>query len=629
MYLVFQFQTASIILKKTCKDGWDSLTLEVSYNDDDSSDFFADGSCYFNDNSDPFNDNGGSSSSFVDDILVVWKDDNQLEKMKQGPYKIGKIPKSTYYDKYGPNGTLTKAATDTEKITNFFKISNTQVTNPQLSKTDTLEVFSSNSESKVVNPYTYKITEKIKDLKEQLEKQHNQLTVVEYNYKRAIFEYLTLLNNNNEHGKIDISLEVAQKIFIDGEFRIGKHQKIIRIIDDEDVAERCHTWIQKQDFNTTPTSFKKFIESELFPNIRITKEKSIALITATRWLNVLSYSFQQYRHEIYYDGHERDDILQYRKEFLEKMFEHKNTFHDECIFYSNDGKHGLWTKDGEMPLRKKGNGRSIMISKFLTEVDRRLRLQQTDIEKHPHVPEAARCYLKPVVYWIAEHLLKQIEYKAIPIFEVLYPDCVAVFAFDNSSNHAAFSKDALVANRMNLNPGGKQPVIGKPKGIKQVLMERGKWPPGGLVLECNKCKEKCQNSSRTSCYARQVISLEPDFLAQKGAIEELIENAGHKCIFFPKFHCELNFIERYWDAAKRYSRENCNYSWEGLQRVVLESLDSITLITIRKFSRKCWRYMDLYRKGIDGKLVEYAVKKYKSHRRIPEGVLEINFLKIF
>jgi hypothetical protein len=33
---------------------------------------------------------------------------------------------------------------------------------------------------------------------------------------------------------------------------------------------------------------------------------------------------------------------------------------------------------------------------------------------------------------------------------------VAVFAFDNSSNHAAFSKDALVARRMNLNPGAKR-----------------------------------------------------------------------------------------------------------------------------------------------------------------------------
>jgi len=43
----------------------------------------------------------------------------------------------------------------------------------------------------------------------------------------------------------------------------------------------------------------------------------------------------------------------------------------------------------------------------------------------------------------------------IPIFETLYPNCVAVFAFDNSNNYAAFSKDALIANRMNLGPGEK------------------------------------------------------------------------------------------------------------------------------------------------------------------------------
>ena len=46
--------------------------------------------------------------------------DNQLEKIKWGPYKKEKISKSTYYDKYGPNGTLTKAAAGTKKITNFF-----------------------------------------------------------------------------------------------------------------------------------------------------------------------------------------------------------------------------------------------------------------------------------------------------------------------------------------------------------------------------------------------------------------------------------------------------------------------------------------------------------------------------
>jgi len=31
----------------------------------------------------------------------------------------GKIPKSTHYDKYGPNGSFTKAAIGVEKITNF------------------------------------------------------------------------------------------------------------------------------------------------------------------------------------------------------------------------------------------------------------------------------------------------------------------------------------------------------------------------------------------------------------------------------------------------------------------------------------------------------------------------------
>ena len=137
--------------------------------------------------------------------------------------------------------------------------------------------------------------------------------------------------------------------------------------------------------------------------------------------------------------------------------------HDECIFYSNDGKRGIWAKDGEMPLRKKGNGRSILVSEFLTEINGRLQIPLDEVEKYPSVPKEARCYLKPGKnregYWTSEHLLQQIEQKAIPIFEALYPNCIAVFAFDNSSNHAAFSQDALVASRMNLGPGGKQPKM--------------------------------------------------------------------------------------------------------------------------------------------------------------------------
>ena len=52
-------------------------------------------------------------------------------------------------------------------------------------------------------------------------------------------------------------------------------------------------------------------------------------------------------------------------------------------------------------------------------------------------------------------------------------------------------------------------------------------------------------------------------------------------IFYPKFHYELNYIEMYWGATKRYARMHCNYSWKGLQQVVPKALDSVSLKQIR------------------------------------------------
>jgi hypothetical protein len=52
------------------------------------------------------------------------------------------------------------------------------------------------------------------------------------------------------------------------------------------------------------------------------------------------------------------------------------------------------------------------------------------------------------------------------------------------------------------------------------------------------------------CCMQRVLSLQPDFQAEKPLLQLVIEQAGHKCLFLPKFHCELNPIEMVWGQAK-------------------------------------------------------------------------------
>ncbi len=96
-----------------------------------------------------------------------------------------------------------------------------------------------------------------------------------------------------------------------------------------------------------------------------------------------------FEHEKYMSKYKREMIDRIYPNLPEKEKKRILVTHDECIFYSNDGKRGIWAKNGELPLRKKGNRRSIMISEFLTEIDGRLCLQPDDIEKYPNVPKKA------------------------------------------------------------------------------------------------------------------------------------------------------------------------------------------------------------------------------------------------
>ena len=103
-------------------------------------------------------------------------------------------------------------------------------------------------------------------------------------------------------------------------------------------------------------------------------------------------------------------------------------------------------------------------------------------------------------------------------------------------------------------------------------------------------------------------------------LQEICTREGMRCLFLPKFHCELNYIEMYWGAAnKRYTRENCGYTFAaGLKVMVPKALDQVSslVVSIRKYERLLSSFrlmMDAYsKKGLTSRQALFAVKKYTS-----------------
>ncbi|CAG8762363.1 8685_t:CDS:2, partial [Cetraspora pellucida] len=154
------------------------------------------------------------------------------------------------------------------------------------------------------------------------------------------------------------------------------------------------------DIKNKNVNSEVWINEVILPGLRFVLLPTISLNTAKNYLKELGYIYKRV-----------------------KKFEYRMP-----VFSDEDMEVEIWPDssipEGEQPLRKKGEGYSIHVSKFLTNK--------------------------------SEDLIEQVFNCAISIFEACFLRCQALFAFDNAKSYTTYTSDAFVAKNMNLSSAGKQ-----------------------------------------------------------------------------------------------------------------------------------------------------------------------------
>jgi hypothetical protein len=135
-----------------------------------------------------------------------------------------------------------------------------------------------------------------------------------------------------------------------------------------------------------PRGLKQYMEIELFPRIHLKVGRGISLSTARRWLHLEGFRYISHKKGLYFDGHDRPDVLAYRQDyFLPTMKSLESRLvqyvvgdveteippsnfverqlvlcsHDESTSQANDSCEKSWVLGDEHMLRKKGAGRGL------------------------------------------------------------------------------------------------------------------------------------------------------------------------------------------------------------------------------------------------------------------------------
>ena len=148
------------------------------------------------------------------------------------------------------------------------------------------------------------------------------------------------------------------------------------------------------------------------------------------------------------------------------------------------------------------------------------------------------------------------------------------------------------------------------------LAEYRKWEKSTCICEseCSSMSSRCLGNKvhqeddeeevfqhSATCCITGALEHQADFQQssqEKSAIFKLIQESGHLCFFLPKFHSELNPIERYWAFLKAHTRKHCRFNIGTLEETMLSALNQDCKSYIKRIFETSLRYVLLYAAGL-------------------------------
>ena len=140
-------------------------------------------------------------------------------------------------------------------------------------------------------------------------------------------------------------------------------------------------------------------------------------------------------------------------------------------------------------------------------------------------------------------------------------------------------------------------LVGKTKGLKQILMERGLWKDGmtlkGPVID---------GIVRHDLSAREVLAMQKDFLEEPSILEEIVRARGHLLRVTPICHPEIagEGVEYNWGMSKRHyggieeRKRSTTLANKHQLFHVCASLAHVTPVHSRRFICKVNEYKRMY-----------------------------------